>query len=79
MSEPLGETEEGIVYAEVDLGIIGVAKAAYDPVGHYSRPDVLRLLFNGLPMPRMRTFEQVSVAESIDMPPLPSDADSAQE
>lgn len=79
LSEPLGETEEGIVYAEVDLGIIGVAKAAYDPVGHYSRPDVLRLLFNGLPMPRMRTFEQVSVAESIDMPPLPSDADFAQE
>jgi len=30
----------------------GVAKAAYDPVGHYLRPDVLRLMFNNKATPR---------------------------
>jgi aliphatic nitrilase len=45
LCEPLPETAEGLLYADIDLGLIGVAKAAYDPVGHYSRPDVLRLMF----------------------------------
>lgn len=34
---------EGLVYADIDLGDIAVAKAAADPAGHYSRPDVTRL------------------------------------
>ncbi len=42
----IGPDEEGIVYADLDLGVISVAKAAADPAGHYSRPDVTRLLFN---------------------------------
>jgi aliphatic nitrilase len=46
ITDPIAETEEGIVYAEVDLGLISLAKAAADPVGHYSRPDVTRLLLN---------------------------------
>ena len=33
-------TEEGLVYADLDLGMIPLAKAAADPAGHYSRPDV---------------------------------------
>ena len=40
------ETEEGLLIAEIDLGVIGIAKNAADPAGHYSRPDVTRLLFN---------------------------------
>ena len=31
LCEPLAETAEGILYVDVDLGFIGVAKAAYDP------------------------------------------------
>ena len=42
----LDETEEGLITAEVDLGMIAFAKAAADPTGHYSRRDVTRLLFN---------------------------------
>ena len=52
-AEPLGETEEGLLLVEVDIGLISLAKAAADPVGHYSRPDVMRLLLNRDPAPRV--------------------------
>jgi aliphatic nitrilase len=42
----LPETEEGLVVADIDLGLIALAKAAADPAGHYARPDVTRLLLN---------------------------------
>jgi aliphatic nitrilase len=41
-----GPDEETILYADVDLGAIAMAKAAADPAGHYARPDVTRLLIN---------------------------------
>jgi nitrilase len=34
---------EGIVYAEVDVAFARAARRKFDPVGHYSRPDVFRL------------------------------------
>ena len=43
LCEPIPEDQEGILYADVDLSLIALAKAAADPVGHYSRPDVVRL------------------------------------
>lgn len=46
MHAPLDETVEGLVYADIDLGMISLAKAAADPAGHYSRPDVTRLLLD---------------------------------
>ncbi|KAA6475581.1 carbon-nitrogen hydrolase family protein [Agrobacterium rhizogenes] len=57
LADAIPETEEGIMYADIDLGFIGVAKAAYDPTGHYSRPDVLRLLFNKREQPRVQSFD----------------------
>lgn len=46
LSEPLDPVAEGLLYAEVDLGSIAIAKSFADPVGHYSRPDATALLLN---------------------------------
>ena len=50
---PLGEViagplynEEGILYAELDMGEIVRARVDFDVVGHYARPDVFQLLVN---------------------------------
>lgn len=68
--EPLPETEEGILYADIDLGMISIAKAAADPTGHYSRPDVTRLLFNPAPVHRVEythnTGGSIAIPKDID-------------
>jgi aliphatic nitrilase len=51
LSEGLPEDQEGLVYAEIDLDMIAIAKNAFDPAGHYSRGDVTRLLLD----PRRRS------------------------
>jgi len=56
MANPLPETEEGLIVADIDLGMIALAKAAADPAGHYSRPDVTRLLLNARPAARVESF-----------------------
>lgn len=46
LADYLPASEEGLVVAEIDLGMIPLAKAAADPAGHYARRDVVRLLLN---------------------------------
>ncbi|MEX2124196.1 MAG: carbon-nitrogen hydrolase family protein [Woeseia sp.] len=53
LHEPLAETAEGIVYGDLDLSMITLAKAAADPAGHYARPDVTRLLLDKTPGDRV--------------------------
>jgi len=55
---PLGEVlagplwdEEGILYAELDLGAVVRARFDFDPMGHYARPDVFRLVVDERPKP----------------------------
>jgi nitrilase len=45
LAGPLYE-EEGILYAELDPALLLAERQRFDPVGHYSRPDVLRLSVN---------------------------------
>jgi nitrilase len=55
---PLKE-EEGILYAELDAGLARASRIEFDPVGHYSRRDVFRLLVDTRP----RQAAELSSAE----------------
>jgi len=35
--------QETILYADVDLAAVHAARRFFDPVGHYSRPDIFQL------------------------------------
>jgi nitrilase len=72
ISKPLAENEEGLVYADLDLGMISLAKAAADPAGHYSRPDVTRLLLNKTPLDRVVLCQRDDEEVSVDEPAAPT-------
>ena len=55
---PLGDVlagplygEEGILFADLDLGEVARGKIDFDAVGHYARPDVFQLIVNERPAP----------------------------
>jgi nitrilase len=48
LAGPLFE-QEGILFADLDLGAITRSKFDFDVVGHYARPDVFQLLVNEKP------------------------------
>ncbi len=62
LAEPIPEDQEGILYADIDLGLIQFAKVSADPAGHYSRPDVTRLLLDRRPKPRVQEIADESDA-----------------
>lgn len=79
LCEPLPRDVEGILFADVDLGAIAEAKFGADPVGHYSRPDVLSLNFNTAPTPWVRTEappvrSSAELLESAEVPQAEADA-----
>lgn len=49
LTEPLDPTKEGLVFADLDLSLIDLAKNTVDPAGHYARPDVTQLVFDDRP------------------------------
>lgn len=55
LCEALAEDVEGILYADIDLGAITIAKCFADPIGHYARPDVTQLLLNRNPTPAVKS------------------------
>jgi nitrilase len=40
----------GILYADIDLELVGVARRALDAAGHYARPDIFHLTVNRRPL-----------------------------
>ena len=46
LTEDLPQTEEGIVYADLDKTMILASRCFADACGHYSRPDLLSLSVN---------------------------------
>jgi len=56
LTPAIADDFEGLLYAELDLGLISIAKNAADPAGHYSRPDVTRLLLNRQRSKRVEEF-----------------------
>jgi len=44
--------EEGVLYAQLDPGMLRAERQRFDPAGHYHRPDILRLRVNGPREPR---------------------------
>ncbi|PYI11080.1 aliphatic nitrilase [Aspergillus sclerotiicarbonarius CBS 121057] len=61
LSQPIPSTEEGIIYANLDLDQIYHSKAFVDVCGHYSRPDLLWLGVESGVKPHVR--DQSTVAE----------------
>lgn len=72
IAERLAPDAEGLLYADIDLGMISLAKAAADPAGHYSRPDVTRLLLNTTPGDRVVPFSAPGVEVGGDVDPEPA-------
>jgi nitrilase len=71
--------EEVILYANVDLYDIARAKNFADPTGHYSRPDVLSLLWNRAPQACVREGSSerpmdANATPELDMPNSPKQA-----
>ena len=46
--------ERGIVYAEIDLERVGMARRSLDVVGHYARPDLFHLQVDTRPHPPLQ-------------------------
>jgi len=49
--------ESGILYAEIDLGQVAIARRVFDVAGHYSRPDIFQLHVNNRPQASVK-FER---------------------
>jgi nitrilase len=58
----LPQDQEGLLVAEIDLDAIAMAKAAYDPSGHYARGDVVRLMINRNPRKATVDFDPAFAA-----------------
>ncbi len=55
--------ELGILYADVDLERVGIARRSLDVVGHYARPDIFQLHVNNAPLKPVE-FDEPNAAGS---------------
>lgn len=61
------EHQEGIVYADIDLDKIVLAKHLVDCVGHYARPDVFTVLFNDRKLSTVRRLREAGYGIAPEM------------
>ncbi|ACU96985.1 carbon-nitrogen hydrolase family protein [Saccharomonospora viridis] len=67
LSDVLPPEQEGIVYADIDLTAIEIANHYFDPVGHYSRPDIFEVTIDRRPKPAVH---QITSETHRSYPPL---------
>lgn len=72
LTESLGE-EEGIVYADMDLGLITKRKRMMDSVGHYARPELLSLQVNATEAKPTQAYGSAIEAQAAAVPVGPAD------
>lgn len=76
LSEPRDPTWEGLIYADLDMSLIAVAKSGVDPAGHYARADATQLLLNRRPR---RAMVEVGHGDPTIADPLPDAVEPAEE
>jgi nitrilase len=65
---------EGILLADLDMGLIVKRKRMMDSVGHYARPELLHLVLDDRPA---RPMEIRTAAPPVNLPPIGSAPDEA--
>lgn len=65
LAERIPHDQEGIMYADIDLHMIGYAKNAADPAGHYAKRDSTRLLINRKKQSAVVHFDDASGWEEV--------------
>lgn len=71
--------QEGMLLAEIDPRAIVRARYDFDPVGHYARPDIFRLVVNAAPRPPQQVLGRPASAErSAERDRRGAEADSAE-
>lgn len=63
LTEPLGDKDEGILYADLDLDELTRIKMFAHCTGHYSRPDLMWLSVDGSAKSLVRGAEVPAVKE----------------
>ena len=61
--------EEGILYADLDLDAARARRRLFDPVGHYNRPDVFRLVVDDRPKPHLVSLARSGPGPAVPDPP----------
>ncbi|WNG27654.1 carbon-nitrogen hydrolase family protein [Cystobacter fuscus] len=62
--------EEGVLTADLDLGMLTRARLDFDPCGHYGRPDIFRLEVDERERPGATFLRQEAPGDATSSPPV---------